>query len=187
MASNARGSSPIEGVLRPTCHHSSDVRGSFTKVWDTQKVPADFSGDFRVMEMFWTRSNFGVIRGMHLQVQPFAGAKLVWVTEGTVVDVVLDLRPSSPTLGHWNSFRLDWMSAPVFIPEGCAHGFEVLSSSATVNYAQACPHRPSADTGVRWDSFGYEWQTQKPLISPRDLSLPPFELFMQGREDAPLH
>ena len=109
---------------------------------------------------------------MHLQLPPNVGAKVVWVTTGLIRDVVIDLRPSSDTFQKHCRFEMSSASGLLFIPIGCAHGYEVLSSEAVVNYAQGCDYVPESDSGIRWNSFGCAWQTEAPIVSNRDAALP---------------
>jgi dTDP-4-dehydrorhamnose 3,5-epimerase len=114
---------------------------------------------------------------MHVQLPPYSGAKLVWVSQGNIRDVVLDLRIGSETFGACLVLHLDETSGALFIPEGCAHGFEVISDFAVVNYAQDVDHDPNHDSGVAWNSFSFEWKTPSPILSERDLQLPTFADF----------
>ena len=145
-----------------------DGRGSFAKVLSTALHPEGFE----ISELFWSRSGRGVIRGMHFQREPYAGRKLVWSSEGIVRDVVLDTRSESSTFGQWNSFDLTPGSIALLIPAGVAHGFEVLSENATMNYAQECTYAPDFDAGIRYDSFNFPWITDNPILSERDMGLP---------------
>jgi len=160
----------VAGCVKWPAIHSSDLRGSFSKVLSAS-IRSEMGYDFQVREIFWNRSRQGVIRGMHLQVPPHEGAKVVWVTAGQVRDVVVDLRRSSPTYRQHVVFEMDSSSGLLFIPVGCANGFEVLSSEAVVNYAQECDYAPDSDSGVRWNSFGCHWLSQSPIVSERDVAL----------------
>lgn len=166
----------LDGCMRWPAIHSSDSRGSFSKVLSAP-IRSTMGYDFTVREIFWNRSRQGVIRGMHLQLPPHQGAKVVWVTAGEIRDVVVDLRPSSPTFRQHCVFEMDSSSGLLFIPVGCANGFEVLSNEAVVNYAQECDYVPMSDSGVRWNSFGCQWRTNVPVVSDRDMTLPTLETF----------
>lgn len=168
--------SEIPGCTRWPAIHSADERGSFSKVLSAP-IRSSMGYDFHVREIFWNRSRRGVIRGMHLQLPPFQGAKVIWITAGRIRDVVVDLRSNSPTYGKHVVFEMDNTTGLLFIPVGCANGFEVLSEEAVVNYAQECDYAPESDSGVRWNSFGCEWTAQVPIISQRDMSLPMFNEF----------
>ena len=166
----------IPGCLRWPAIHSADSRGIFSKVLS---APIRFSMgyDFQVREIFWNRSRRGVIRGMHLQLPPHEGAKVIWVTAGQVRDVVVDLRQGSPTYRQHVAFDMDSSSGLLFIPVGCANGFEVLSDEVVVNYAQECDYAPDSDSGICWDSFGCHWKSVSPIVSQRDTALPTLEGF----------
>lgn len=153
-----------------------DSRGSFSKVLSTQ-LQQTAGLEFSPRELFWSRSERGVIRGMHTQIPPHAGAKLVWVSQGEVRDVVLDLRIGSATFGSCFGTILDDSSGGLFIPKGCAHGFEVLSEVAVVNYAQDVDYAPTHDSGIAWNSFSFDWMTTNPMLSERDRMLPRFSEF----------
>ena len=170
MGSNHEVSSIADTVRWPAIH-ASDARGSFSKVLSAP-IRSTMGYDLNVREIFWTKSRIGVIRGMHLQLPPHEGAKVVWVTAGVIRDVVIDLRPSSPTFRKHSVFEMTSSSGLLFIPVGCGHGYEVLSEEAVVNYAQECDYAPESDSGVRWDSFGCEWLTKLPIVSERDAALP---------------
>jgi len=162
------------GVLAHRFH--LDHRGTFSKVLseDNQELAGNV---FIARELFWTRSYFGVVRGMHFQIPPHGTTKLVWVTEGVIRDVVLDLRVDSETFGACLVTELNNECGALLVPYGCAHGFETLSNAVTVNYAQDKDHAPTHDTGVAWNSFGFEWTTKNPILSDRDRTLPPMSEF----------
>jgi dTDP-4-dehydrorhamnose 3,5-epimerase len=169
--------SEIAGCSKSPTTHTSDRRGSFSKILSTP-IRAAMEYDFNAREIFWSRSRRGVVRGIHLQLPPHAGAKFVWVTFGEIRDVVLDLRVTSPTFGKHCVIEMSSASGPLFVPVGCAHGFEVLSDEAVVNYAQECDYSPASDSGIRWNSFGCEWLTKDPIVSDRDASLPLLDEFV---------
>jgi dTDP-4-dehydrorhamnose 3,5-epimerase/CDP-3, 6-dideoxy-D-glycero-D-glycero-4-hexulose-5-epimerase len=147
-----------------------DNRGVFQKVY-----PNKASGeDFQIKELFWSESARGVVRGMHYQMEPKAQRKIVWVSHGEIIDVVLDLREGS-TFGQVHSFILSSKNhLSVTIPVGYAHGFQVLSESAIVNYATDSSRSSESENGVLWNSFGFEWPEKISNISDRDLNLPKF-------------
>lgn len=155
-----------------TLNHSfhRDERGTFLKVLSALNLE-QIENEFVARELFWTKSVRGVIRGMHIQTPPHATTKLVWASEGSIRDVVLDLRLDSETFGACLVTELTSESGGLLVPRGCAHGFEVLSDTAIINYAQDKDHVPSNDTGVAWDSFGFDWITTDPILSDRDRAL----------------
>jgi dTDP-4-dehydrorhamnose 3,5-epimerase len=154
-----------------------DSRGAFVKTFHKEEFnKMGLENDFS--ESYYTRSKEDVIRGMHFQVPPYDHAKLVTVILGTVVDVILDLRKSSPTKGKHIAVELSRENRKsIYIPRGCAHGFAVLSESAIVFYMATTEHAPMHDKGIRFNSFGYDWRIKHPIISERDLGLPELTKF----------
>jgi dTDP-4-dehydrorhamnose 3,5-epimerase len=132
---------------------------------------------FVTREVFWSQSAKGVFRGLHVQLPPRAARKLVFVTSGSVRDFVLDLRRGSPTEGQVHEFQLGDVTGGLVIPEGCAHGFEVLSDGAAMVYLQEDFHSPEHDTGVLYSSVDVQPITATPIVSARDLELPPMSSF----------
>lgn len=160
---------PGVGVLVAPWHE--DRRGSFTKPFSPSLLAAG-ALSFAVTEVYWSRSVAGTIRGLHLQLPPTAVAKVVFVLEGRVTDVVLDVRAGSPTYGQHVSFDLTPDSGAIHVPIGCAHGFEVTEGDAIMCYLQDGEFDPATDAGIRWDSAGIPWQGHDPTISDRDRRLP---------------
>lgn len=116
----------------------------------------------------------GCIRGMHFQSFP-GQAKLVRVAVGKIYDVVVDIRPSSPTYGQWEGVILDdQLHHQLFIPVGFAHGFCVLSQEAHVLYKVSSPYDSKYEKGFRWDdpTVKIEWPVEYPIISKRDQEAP---------------
>ena len=137
--------------------------------------------EFGFKESFHTRSAANVLRGMHFQMAPADGAKLVYCLEGAILDVILDVRPESPAFGSVYTFELSADEpAGVYIPRGVAHGFYVQRAPALVMYHVTSENDPQCDTGVRWDSFGFEWPVSDPLLSPRDAALRSFSEFARS-------
>ena len=120
----------------------------------------------------------GTLRGMHWQAEPHAEAKLIRCTQGAIYDVALDLRPYSPTFKRWFATELSAKNHRLlYIPEGCAHGFQTLTDDCEVCYQISAPHVPEAARGVRWDdrAFGIEWPAAtRRILSARDSAYPAF-------------
>lgn len=150
-----------------------DARGSFAKLLHPSDLPGT-GGVLPLRESFVSWSHPGVLRGMHFQSPPAAHDKAVSCLAGRVLDVVLDLRRSSPTYGEACAFELAGDSpSTVWIPVGCAHGFLALGGNpALLHYAVTAEHSPENDRGVRWDSFGFHWPARVRVVSDRDKSLP---------------
>jgi len=117
----------------------------------------------------------GTLRGLHYQKDPKAQAKLVHVTKGKIFDVVIDLRKHSPTYGKWISEILsDENHNLIYIPEGFAHGYCVLSDEADIFYKVNQEYSPEYDSGFIWNDpeINIKWPIDKPIISEKDLKLP---------------
>jgi len=154
-----------------------DERGIFIKTYN-EAAFKKFGITVELRESFYSISKRDVIRGMHFQLPPHDYAKLIYVTSGEVIDVVLDIRKNSPTYGeHVSVFLSSGNARQIYIPQGFAHGFAVVSNSATVTYLQTAIHAPEHDTGIRWDSFGMDWNIKDPVLSRRDRALPALEEF----------
>lgn len=166
----------LQECIRITGRLFDDNRGCFHKVY-SEDVTDGLPEKIEIRELFWSESNRGVVRGMHFQLPPKSVRKLVWVSSGVISDVILDLRLGSPTYGDSISFELDRSAGAVYIPVGCAHGFEVLSESAIVNYAQDGGFDPLLDSGIHWASFGHQWVSREPVVSHRDSQLTKLDAF----------
>ncbi len=115
----------------------------------------------------------GTLRGMHFQLPPKAEAKLVRCTRGKIYDVVIDLRPNSPTYCQWEAIELSADNyRALYIPELFAHGFQSLEDNSEVFYQMYEFYAPQYARGVRWDdpAFGITWPLQDPIVSERDRS-----------------
>ena len=106
---------------------------------------------------------------MHFQTPPYNHAKIVHVIKGSVTDVVLDLRKSSITYGQFIEYNLDYKNnEAIYIPSGCAHGFKTLEDDTTMIYLVTSEYNKEHDSGVKWNSIGYDWNIENPIISERD-------------------
>ncbi len=130
---------------------------------------------FRPVQVNMSHSRHGVLRGLHFQRGDSAQAKLVFCLQGEIYDVIVDIRPDSPTFGKWYGAHLsEYDNSALFVPKGFAHGFQVLSRSATVVYLVDNLYDPSAEGGVRWDDpdLSISWPVRDPIISQKDRSWP---------------
>ena len=154
-----------------------DKRGVFLKTFNKETFKdAGLSVDFS--ESFYSVSERNVLRGMHFQLPPFDHDKLVYVVSGEVLDVVVDMRRGSNTYGESYSLTLsDSNNKSLYIGKGFAHGFLTISDTATMVYMTSTVHNSDYDTGVRWDSFGFEWNVTNPIVSDRDLNMKVFSKF----------
>ena len=122
-----------------------------------------------------SKSNRGVIRGLHFQAPPFEQTKLVRCISGNILDVAVDLRTSSKTYGKFFSIELSSENnKQLFVPKGFAHGFQVLSETAIVNYKVDNFYNPKSDSGIIWNDkdLSIDWNLDvKPILSDNDLKL----------------
>ena len=153
----------------------ADNRGELFKPFSMSFFDSSFDHNLSFKEVWFTKSKKNVIRAMHMQVGEFACEKLVSVVKGAVTDVVLDVRENSETYGKWFEIELnDLNNLALYIPTGCAHGYKVLADNTITLYMGTQVNIPKDDVGFRWDSFGYDWKIEQPIISEKDSNLPKF-------------
>lgn len=119
----------------------------------------------------------GTLRGMHYQLDPASEVKLVRCTRGSVHDVIVDIRPQSPTYGKWQAFTLSAENrSQLYIPKGFAHGFQTLSDDVEMSYLISAPYQPDLARGFRYDdaTFAIDWPLSATAISRKDLEWPRF-------------
>jgi dTDP-4-dehydrorhamnose 3,5-epimerase len=163
-------------IINPTVFE--DERGFFFEAYNKAKfiengIMYDFIQD---NQSFSTR---GVIRGLHLQITPFAQAKLVRVLQGEILDVAVDLRKNSPTYGqHFSVVLSAENKKQLMVPHGFAHGFSVLSETASVMYKVDQVYHKDSERGIKYDdaTLGIDWQVslEELIVSEKDLILPGF-------------
>jgi dTDP-4-dehydrorhamnose 3,5-epimerase len=160
-----------------------DNRGYFAERFNQERF-AQFGLPHRFVQDNHSYSNPKVLRGLHFQNDPAQG-KLVGVVRGKIWDVVVDIRPQSPTLGQHFSIELsDKNGLLLWIPPGFAHGFCVLGSEpADVFYKVDALYNPKSESGICWSDpdFKIPWPVQDPVISARDQQLPSFRQYL-GRD-----
>ena len=150
----------------------ADHRGQFAKIYTSQKLP-EFIKDFNIKEVYITTNFKRVIKGMHFQIPPYDYDKVVYPITGQILDVLIDIRNTSPNYAKVYTYHLSSKDPKaIFIPAGFAHGFKVLSSQASVLYLQNQIYSPQHDQGILYNSFSFDWQIKNPIISSRDLSFP---------------
>jgi dTDP-4-dehydrorhamnose 3,5-epimerase len=154
-----------------------DPRGSFAKTFHLNTfAAAGLRTDWR--EEYHSHSRRGVVRGMHFQLPPTDHAKLVYCLAGEVLDVVIDLRVGSPTFRRTISAPLTAGNGRgLYVPSGCAHGFASLSEDSLMLYKVTSVHSPDCDAGIAWDSIGFNWPIDAPLLSERDARHPVLAAF----------
>lgn len=159
---------PLPGVFVLNCPYFLDQRGEFIKLFHSEALLSQ-GISFTPAESFLTRSKRNVLRGMHFQVHKSAHDKLVTCIKGSVLDVVVNVDPNSPSFNKPFALELSESSNQVLlIGKGYAHGFLSLSDDSWMLYSTSTVHNPSLDRGVRWDSIAFDWPNSHPLISERD-------------------
>lgn len=154
-----------------------DNRGSFLKTYH-RDIYQQIGIYFEFAEEFYSISHKNVLRGMHFQVPPADHAKVVYCPCGAVNDVFLDIRKKSKTYGQFMSIELTADNGRIlFLPNGIAHGFLSMADNSLMVYKTSSVHSPLLDSGIRWDSFGFDWKTKKPIISARDSNFVDFSQF----------
>ena len=166
----------LPGLLLVELDVHGDDRGFFVERFNVEEfrtagLPTNFVQDNH------SRSRPGVVRGLHYQHTPTQG-KLVGVTRGRIWDVVLDIRPDSPTCGHTQSTELSDMNGRLlWIPPGFAHGFCVLGDTpADLLYKVDTPYNPDGEGGILWNDpeLAIAWPADDPIVSARDQTMPTF-------------
>jgi dTDP-4-dehydrorhamnose 3,5-epimerase len=160
-------------VIEPEQLH--DERGFFARTWSAAEflerelnvtlVQCNTSGNKRR----------GTLRGMHFQSAPHEETKLVRCTAGALYDVIVDLRPNSPTWGQWFGLELTCQNLRMlYIPEGFAHGYQTLADDTDVFSQMSAYYHPDSARGVRWDdpTIAIDWPLDVSVISRRDQMLP---------------
>ena len=154
-----------------------DERGFFARTWCREEFAA------HGIACAWVQCNVsfnrrrGTLRGLHYQAAPWEEAKLVRCTMGALYDVVLDLRPTSPTFKKHIGVELSASNRlMIYVPNGCAHGFQTLEDETEIFYQISEFYRPEHTAGVRWDdpAFGISWPHADPIMSERDRRYPDF-------------
>lgn len=154
-----------------------DARGRFIKVFHEQAFE-ERGLETHFAEEYYSVSRRGVIRGMHFQVPPMDHVKMVYCTQGSVFDAVVDLRRGSPTYGQVATFSLNAEAGNyLYIPKGLAHGFCATSDEATLVYKVSTVYAPEQDAGILWSSLDIEWPSESPIMSERDQGFPALNEF----------
>ena len=161
-------------IIEPTVF--GDVRGYFLESYNQKKFE-EVVGKISFVQDNESKSSKGVLRGLHFQKPPFEQAKLVRCIEGEVLDVAVDIRKNSKTYGHHVAVLLSGENKrQLFVPRGFAHGFLVLSESATFAYKVDNTYAPEFDAGIRWNDkeLNIQWgiDDSEVMISAKDTELP---------------
>lgn len=166
----------LAGVLEILPRRIGDDRGFFSETWSERSF-SDAGLDLAFVQDNHSRSAKGVLRGLHYQLEPVAQTKLVRVTRGSVFDVAVDIRRSSPTFGQWTGVTLSADSwNQLLVPAGFAHGFLALEGESEVQYKVTAPYSPEHDRGINPDdpAIGIDWPLPRDqwLLSAKDQNAP---------------
>jgi dTDP-4-dehydrorhamnose 3,5-epimerase len=169
---------PLDGAFVVDLEPIEDERGSFARSWSPEEFAAHGLSDRVAACNVSVNTAAGTLRGMHYQAAPHEEAKLVRCTAGAIYDVIVDLRPESPTHRGWFAAELTASNhTALYVPEGFAHGFQTLVPGSEVLYLMSTPYAAEAACGVRWDdpAFGIEWpRVAQRAISERDRTYPDY-------------
>jgi dTDP-4-dehydrorhamnose 3,5-epimerase len=156
----------------------ADQRGSFARTFCAREFArAGLATEF-VQSNISISAHNGTLRGMHFQRGSDAEDKLIWVSTGRILDVIIDIRPSSPTFGKHLKVELARdNNLMLYVPRGFAHGFLTLVDDCHVIYQVSNFYSPEHEGGIRWNDpfFGIEWPITNPIISPKDAGYPDFQ------------
>ena len=166
----------------------ADERGYFAEVWREDLAALNgISDHFSGANLSYNR-HAGTIRGLHAQKSPYAQTKLVRCVQGRIQDVIVDIRPESPTFRQWISVDLSAENLRMlYVPKGFLHGFQTLEDHTTVMYQVSGQYHPESELGARYDdpAFGIDWMALNPtgsvsgpklILSDKDQAWPLFEL-----------
>ena len=168
----------IDGVFRVEIEPRRDDRGFFARTWCAEEFrQAGLCSSLSQMSTAATHRR-GTLRGVHFQQHPHWEEKLVRCTRGAAWVVAVDLRMDSPTHGQWIGFEItDHNHTSIYVPQGCAQGYQTLVDNTELLYAMSTPYAPAASTGVRYDdpAFAIRWPLDVTYISERDQQWPDYQ------------
>ena len=162
----------IPGPVLVQPSYFQDHRGFFSEVYREETFSQYKIGPF--VQENYSSSTKGVVRGLHYQAAPMEVGKLVSCPHGTIFDIAVDIRPSSPTFSKWVGVVLQDGNQMLWVPPGFAHGFCVLSEQANVLYRQTQYYSKEHDRVVRWDDpdIAVTWPIRSPILSEKDAKAP---------------
>lgn len=171
--------SPLKGIFIIDIQKQEDERGFFARSFCQREFQEHGLNPSLVQCNISYNKTKGTLRGMHFQAKPFQEAKLVRCVQGSIHDVIIDIRPDSTT--YMKHFAIDLTSASysaLYVPEGFAHGFLTLEPETCVFYQMSEFYAPDCARGVRWNdpAFNIEWPGEIKMISERDASYPDYSM-----------
>ena len=165
---------PLEGAYEIELFRFEDDRGLFFKPFQASALK-EAGLWFEPKESICSVKHRHIVRGMHFHKGEHEQCKLVYCPAGSILDVILDIRPQSATYGSFYSAELSAANGRcLYIPEGFAHGFMALEDHSVTSYLMSREYAPEADKGLLWNSFGFNWPFQPRAVSPRDAAFAPF-------------
>lgn len=168
----------VRGVFVIDLERIEDERGFFARAWCAEEFAAHGLTAAIAQANVAVNARAGTMRGMHYQLPPHAEAKVVRCVRGSIWDVALDLRPDSPTyLGHVGVELSAENRLALYVPEGCAHGYQTLEDDTETFYFHSAMYAPGSEAGVRWDdpAFGIPWpDVDARIMSAKDAAWPDF-------------
>jgi dTDP-4-dehydrorhamnose 3,5-epimerase len=170
----------VAGTFEIRLDPKADERGFFARSWCQREFDQQGLNSNLVQCNISYNPRKHTMRGMHYQAEPFAEAKVVRCVTGSVFDVVIDLRPESPTFREWMGVTLTAANRyMLYIPEGCAHGFLTLEDQTEVLYQMSEFYQAESARGVRWNdpAFGIQWPAMPELMSERDRTYADFATY----------
>lgn len=165
----------LKGAYLVDLDLQEDERGFFARSWCQDEFEKHGLNPRLVQCNISFNKKRGTLRGLHYQSLPYQEAKLVRCTMGVLYDVIVDLRSDSPTFKEWFSVELTAQNRrALYVPEGCAHGFQTLVDNTEVFYQMSESFHPECARGVRWDdpAFGIVWPIMEKTISTQDQAIP---------------
>jgi|SRR5713101_1116342 len=165
----------VKGAYLIDLERHDDNRGFFARSWCAKEFGALGLNFGAVQINVGYTARKASLRGLHYQLAPHEEAKTVRCTQGAVFDVVVDLRPDSPTHKRWDGFELTGGNhRSLYIPEGCAHGYQTLVDASEIEYLTTAFYAPESGRGVRFDDPGFaiNWPLPVDIISDADRSWP---------------
>jgi dTDP-4-dehydrorhamnose 3,5-epimerase len=166
---------PLADAALIQLEKKEDARGYFVRTFCSQELLLSGTPFSVVQSNLSYNTKKATLRGLHYQLSPYEEDKIVYCLKGTIFDVILDIRPDSPTYGQWFSVELSEAEKNgLFIPKGFAHGFQTLCDECEVLYLMSAPYVPEAARGVLWNdpALSIPWPLQEPIISDRDQQFP---------------
>ncbi|WP_447977456.1 dTDP-4-dehydrorhamnose 3,5-epimerase [Candidatus Nitrospira bockiana] len=168
---------PIQGAFVIDLEKREDARGFFARAW----CAGEFEAHGLIPRMAQANLSYnrrrGTLRGMHFQTAPHAEAKIIRCLKGALYDAIIDLRTTSPSYGRWFGLELSESNRTMlYVPEGCAHGFQTLADETEAFYFVSAFYAPGYEDGIRYDdpAFGVVWPLPVSVISDKDLQWPAY-------------